>query len=342
MKSAPYVLVVEDNAMNADVLKENLIDAGYAFTLAVNGAAGVAIANDMLPDIILMDVNLPIMDGLSATRLLKQNSTTQGIPIVALTARAMAGDQEMCLAAGCDDYISKPVDIDTLLAKMRHHIERRPSTFVEMIRRLRTAADAAKPPVNEISTKTAREHEEQVEALTSTIERLQRELAAARLRVSELDTAVTERDAQITAMQKERDGSVRDASGRIAKLIEERDRLRADRDALKAQRDAARTEPPVPVPVPAPAPDSGEAARKVAEDLDRANRRTRKLTQQLELAMTRNKELSQQLEAVPGDLRTLQVQHDGLRKAFLQLHRSVVKAAEDALHKVAFGSEPAS
>ena len=178
--TAHHVLVVEDNTMNVDLLRENLEEAGYVFSLAVNGAAGVALANEQLPDLILMDVHLPILDGLSATKLLKKHTLTQGIPIIALTARAMAGDREPCMAAGCDDYISKPVDMALLLAKMKLHLDRRPQPFVDMIRRRRGSAEPklAQPGM------AARDYEEELLSLNSTIRRMEAELDQVRSRLA--------------------------------------------------------------------------------------------------------------------------------------------------------------
>jgi two-component system, cell cycle response regulator DivK len=331
--SLPHVLVVEDNAMNADVLRENLIDAGYSFVLAVNGAAGVAIANEMLPDIILMDVNLPILDGLSATRLLKKNTTTQGIPIVALTARAMAGDQEMCLAAGCDDYISKPVDVNDLLAKMQHHLDRRPASFVEMIQRQRTMKPIREAEVkvgavfSQTSTTNSGPDPEQVAELLVVIDRLEADLELAKIRITELDDALADREQQLTTAIKERDDANRDATGRVAKLTEERDRLRVELQTARRPSDA-------------PTPQGPADQPRRSEEMERLMRRNRKLVLQLDLAHEKAKELQAQLESVPNDIRVLQGQYEGLRKAFLQLHRSVLKSAEDALHHVAFGSGP--
>ncbi|MEQ1503039.1 MAG: response regulator [Myxococcota bacterium] len=358
MTAAHYVLVIEDNAMNADVLKENLVDAGYRFALAVNGAAGVALANDLLPDIILMDVNLPILDGLSATRLLKKNSTTQGIPIVALTARAMSGDREICLAAGCDDYVSKPVDIDLLLAKMQHHLDSRPPSFVEMIRRQRVEAENrardADDPLSLQPGMAPHEYEAEFANLNRTIERSEADLRLAQLRVSELDDTLGEREQQIAALIADRDGARRELErqgARILELAAERDRVVAERDTLRTQRDALQHErdalivpiaPPATVTTPPPRlvvnsvpPD--DVAQVVTDDQAKANRRLRKLAQQLELSQERVRELQAQLDGLPPDLKTLHAQHESLRKAFVQLHRSVVKSAEEALHQVAFG-----
>ena len=114
------VLLVEDNEMNRDMLSRRLKRKGYAVSIAVDGAEGVAKAEAELPDIILMDMSLPILDGWEATRRLKANDRTKSIPIIAQTAHAMAGDREKCLAAGCDDYATKPVELRVLLEKIEN------------------------------------------------------------------------------------------------------------------------------------------------------------------------------------------------------------------------------
>lgn len=112
------ILIVEDNEMNRDMLSRRLIRRGYEVIMALNGAEGIDTAVRELPDIILMDMSLPIIDGWSATRQLKQNPQTQSIPVIALTAHAMTGERDRALAAGCDDYDTKPIDLKRLLAKV--------------------------------------------------------------------------------------------------------------------------------------------------------------------------------------------------------------------------------
>lgn len=112
------ILLVEDNEMNRDMLSRRLQRKGYQVIMAVDGAEGVAKAESELPDIILMDMSLPILDGWEATRRLKANDQTKNIPIIAQTAHAMAGDREKCLEAGCDDYATKPVELRVLLEKI--------------------------------------------------------------------------------------------------------------------------------------------------------------------------------------------------------------------------------
>lgn len=115
----PKILLVEDNEMNRDMLSRRLKRRGADVLIAVDGAEGVAVATAEQPDLILMDMNLPVLDGWAATRQLKAEAATQSIPVIALTAHAMAGDQERCLAAGCDDYDTKPVEFVRLMGKIR-------------------------------------------------------------------------------------------------------------------------------------------------------------------------------------------------------------------------------
>ena len=112
------ILVVEDNEMNRDMLSRRLRRKGFEVILAVDGAEGVAKAQSESPDLILMDMSLPVMDGWEATRRIKAADASRSIPIIALTAHAMAGDREKALQAGCDDYDTKPVQLKRLLSKI--------------------------------------------------------------------------------------------------------------------------------------------------------------------------------------------------------------------------------
>ena len=120
------VLIVEDNDLNRDMLSRRLARRGYEVVFALDGAHGVEMATSAAPDIILMDMSLPVMDGWEATRRLKAVPATRGIPIIALTAHAMAGDEQRALAAGCDDFDTKPVDLARLLVKMERWLAERP------------------------------------------------------------------------------------------------------------------------------------------------------------------------------------------------------------------------
>jgi two-component system cell cycle response regulator DivK len=114
----PKILLVEDNDDNREMLARRLVRKGYEVALAVDGSEGVAKASLEKPDLILMDMSLPVMDGWEATRRLKSNPATQCIPVIALTAHAMAGDRDKAVAAGCDDYDTKPIDMPRLLGKI--------------------------------------------------------------------------------------------------------------------------------------------------------------------------------------------------------------------------------
>ncbi len=112
------ILLVEDNEMNRDMLSRRLAKRGYAVVMAVDGAEGVTMARSELPDLVLMDMGLPVMDGWTATRHIKADPATARIPVLALTAETTEGDREKCLAAGCDEYDTKPVDLERLIGKM--------------------------------------------------------------------------------------------------------------------------------------------------------------------------------------------------------------------------------
>jgi two-component system cell cycle response regulator DivK len=112
------VLLVEDNEMNRDMLSRRLIRRGFDVVFAVNGKQGVELARSEKPDIILMDMSLPIMDGWEATRCVKADDATRSVPVIGLTAHAMSGDRERALEAGCDDYDTKPVEFDRLIGKI--------------------------------------------------------------------------------------------------------------------------------------------------------------------------------------------------------------------------------
>src|SRR2546427_13112274 len=112
------ILLVEDNEMNRDMLSRRLIRSGYEIVLAVDGEQGVALAASGRPDLVLMDMSLPVLDGWEATRRLKADPATREIPVIALTAHAMAGDEKKAREAGCDDFDTKPVELPRLLTKI--------------------------------------------------------------------------------------------------------------------------------------------------------------------------------------------------------------------------------
>ena len=117
------ILIVEDNEMNRDMLSRRLARRGYEIVIAVDGEEGIAAAKAKNPDLILMDMSLPVIDGWEATRRLKAEPSTREIPVIGLTAHAMAGDREKVIAAGCDDYDTKPIELPRLLEKIEALIQ---------------------------------------------------------------------------------------------------------------------------------------------------------------------------------------------------------------------------
>ncbi len=120
----PKILLVEDNEMNRDMLSRRLEKRGYTVVLAVDGAAGIAQAKAEKPDLILMDMSLPVIDGWEATKQIRADAEIAATPIIALTAHAMSSDREKCLAAGCDDFDTKPVELPRLLAKIEEMLKK--------------------------------------------------------------------------------------------------------------------------------------------------------------------------------------------------------------------------
>jgi len=119
----PKILLVEDNEMNRDMLSRRLAKKGFEIVIAEDGERGVAMAASETPDLILMDMSLPVIDGWEATRRIKEGDATGSIPIIALTAHAMATDREKALQAGCDDYDTKPVELPRLLEKINRLLD---------------------------------------------------------------------------------------------------------------------------------------------------------------------------------------------------------------------------
>jgi len=118
------ILIVEDNEMNRDMLSRRLERKGYTVVMAVDGGEGVEKAESETPDIILMDMSLPVLDGWEATRRVKANPATKHVPVIALTAHAMAGDRDKTIEAGCNDYDTKPIDLPRLLGKIEALLEK--------------------------------------------------------------------------------------------------------------------------------------------------------------------------------------------------------------------------
>jgi two-component system cell cycle response regulator DivK len=122
----PKILLVEDNEMNRDMLTRRLEKRGYTVVVAVDGGAGVALAQSEVPDLILMDMSLPVLDGWDATKQIKANPALAQIPIIALTAHAMESDRQKALGAGCDDFDTKPVELPRLLLKIEELLKKFP------------------------------------------------------------------------------------------------------------------------------------------------------------------------------------------------------------------------
>jgi CheY-like chemotaxis protein len=122
----PKILLVEDNEMNRDMLSRRLEKRGYTVAIAVDGGAGVAMAKSELPDLILMDMSLPVLDGWDATKQIKADPVTAKIPVIALTAHAMESDRQKALGAGCDDFDTKPVELNRLLLKIDELLKKFP------------------------------------------------------------------------------------------------------------------------------------------------------------------------------------------------------------------------
>ena len=122
----PKILVVDDDEMNRDMLSRRLEKRGYTLALAVDGGQGVALARSELPDLILMDMSLPVLDGWDATRQIKADPATKVIPVIALTAHAMESDRQKALEAGCDDFDTKPVELARLLTKIEDLLKKFP------------------------------------------------------------------------------------------------------------------------------------------------------------------------------------------------------------------------
>ena len=122
----PKILLVEDNEMNRDMLSRRLEKRGYTLAIAADGGVGVELAKTGAPDLILMDMSLPVIDGWEATKILKADDRTKKIPIIALTAHAMDSDRVKALESGCDDFDTKPVELSRLLGKIEELLKKSP------------------------------------------------------------------------------------------------------------------------------------------------------------------------------------------------------------------------
>jgi two-component system, cell cycle response regulator DivK len=125
----PKILLVEDNEMNRDMLSRRLARRGYEITLAMDGQEGVVLARSVQPDMILMDMSLPVMSGWEATKVLKDDPQLRSIPVIALTAHAMSADREKALNAGCDDFDTKPIELEGLLKKIEALLKKNMETI---------------------------------------------------------------------------------------------------------------------------------------------------------------------------------------------------------------------
>jgi len=123
----PKILLVEDNEMNRDMLSRRLVRRGYDVVVALDGAQGVAMARSETPDLILMDMSLPVLSGWDATKRLKEDPGTDSIPVIALTAHAMSTDRDQALQAGCDDFDTKPIELPRLLEKIETLLDKKAS-----------------------------------------------------------------------------------------------------------------------------------------------------------------------------------------------------------------------
>ena len=122
LASVARILLVEDNELNRDMLSRRLVRKGYEVSIAADGADGIYLARSLMPDVILMDMSLPLIDGWEATRRLKADTVTRNIPVIALTAHAMGEDRQKAIDAGCDDYDTKPIDLLRLLGKIESFV----------------------------------------------------------------------------------------------------------------------------------------------------------------------------------------------------------------------------
>jgi CheY-like chemotaxis protein len=122
----PKILLVEDNELNRDMLSRRLVRSGFEVVIAIDGQQGVTMATSEAPDLILMDISLPVIDGWEATRRLKGDAGTKAIPIIALTAHALTQDREQAFAVGCDDFDTKPVELPRLLGKINALLDKAP------------------------------------------------------------------------------------------------------------------------------------------------------------------------------------------------------------------------
>ncbi|MEL6344763.1 MAG: response regulator [Myxococcota bacterium] len=240
-----FILVVEDNETNMELITTILDEEGHEYILARDGAAGLSMATEYLPDLVLMDVSLPLLNGLDATSALKREGRTRDIPVIALTAHAMRGDRERCLQAGCDDYETKPLDGPRLMKKISEHIAARPPEFVRLVEQSRNKQGDLKTGGTQL-----REAEARAEAAENRQAELERQVieVANRLVEAERKTATlqTSLDQQKAALAAERDRAETDFEERLAflkkRVMQSLNTSRERATTLQAQLDEAQAE----------------------------------------------------------------------------------------------------
>lgn len=244
-----FILVVEDNETNMELITTLLEEEGHEYILARDGAAGLSMTTEYLPDLVLMDVSLPLLNGLDATGVLKREGRTRDIPVIALTAHAMRGDRERCLQAGCDDYETKPLDGPRLMEKISHYVAARPPEFVRLVeqsRRKQTALGGGGARVQEAEERAEAAQARQVE-LESQLMEVANRLADAERRVSSstdrirsLQAALEQQEAE-AALERER--AETDFEERLAflkkRVMQSINTSRERSTALQAQLDEA-------------------------------------------------------------------------------------------------------
>ena len=306
------VLVVEDNTANMELVTALLDEEGHTVIPARDGAAGLSLANERLPDIILMDISLPLINGLDATTILKREGRTRDIPIIALTAHAMRGDRERCLQAGCNDYETKPLNGPRLMEKIEQHISARSADFVRLLEQTREN-EAREPlvfPLVEQLTARAEAAEHRAAELAEMIAEQEAAYKSQRAKdqadfderldflKQKISESITRSRSQISELEQERDallGTQRLAAEKLQAVIAERDQLQAAAAAAAA----------------APVVDTGriEALEAAQEAREAAHR-----TEVAALSASHRAELSALQEAHQAELSALQEELDSAQR----------------------------
>ncbi|MBX2798509.1 MAG: response regulator [Myxococcales bacterium] len=222
-----FILVVEDNPANVALISEVLEDEGHDFVVARNGAEGLAYAFDLMPDMILMDVSLPLISGLDATSILKGEAKTRDIPIMALTAHAMAGDKDECLRAGCDEYETKPITPGRVMNKVKLLIDNRDPAFVEQLERTRRH--------NGMAVRYGDD-----DALHDLVEELREELAQARTQLEAKVSEVSSFESHLQEEQRVQQDARHALEAQVAQLSEEKAELQQEVESQFAELQSAR------------------------------------------------------------------------------------------------------